>query len=44
MMDTQGLISVGINWSVHEADHSPPSGDNVKICGAMPYVFMVWRN
>jgi len=44
MMDIQGKISVGINWSGYEADHSPPSGDVLKKCGAMPYVFMVQCN
>ena len=44
MMDVQGEISLGINWSGHKADHSPPSGDSVKKCGALPHVFMVWHN
>jgi len=44
MMDMQGEIFVGINWLGHETDHLPPSGDNVKKCGAMPYRFMVWQN
>jgi hypothetical protein len=42
MVDMQEEISVGINWSGHEADHLTPSGDSFKKCGAMPFVFMVW--
>jgi hypothetical protein len=36
----------GINWLGHEADHSPPSGAEVKnvlsFTATLPFVFMAW--
>jgi hypothetical protein len=39
-----GALSMGINWSESEADHTPPSNAEAKNGGAIPptYVFMAW--
>jgi hypothetical protein len=41
----QGLFLLGLKQQGSEADHSPPSGAEVKNCGAitpLPHVFMAW--
>jgi hypothetical protein len=40
-----GVLSLGIKWPVHEADHSPPSSAEVKNAWSytsIPPIFMVW--
>jgi hypothetical protein len=41
-----GVLFLGVKWLGHEADHSPPSSDEVKnvwsYTSVPQYTFMVW--
>jgi hypothetical protein len=41
-----GIISLGVKWPVHEADHSPPTSAKIKNTwsdtSTPPYAFMAW--